>query len=218
MKPASRGWAVLLAGMSCLGLGACTYGPPVTQVHVVNVSREPDSRLLGVLVQKTVIRAPTGLSTFPDGGRTKVLSDEAQVYLYDVDGGWLRKLRVHPAPEDQFESFAPWLKGWDGGALYLATSGCAPTWDWNRGCWGPHVTSQFFRLGQDGSFVRSPNLPATLREGGNSPSVALPGETHYTRVGWGPEGVSVRVRETDALSRVLVFDARGELVTVGKSQ
>ena len=56
-----------------LTLSGCTYGAPVIESKIVNILRIPDSRVIAILVQRTILKPPEGLAAFPDGGKAKIL-------------------------------------------------------------------------------------------------------------------------------------------------
>lgn len=214
MRETNRGGLRLpawLAGLTLLL--SCSYGPPSRLSRIIDVSRQPETRRLAILTQQTELRQPTGLSTFPDGGKARILADTVVIDLYDIDSDQLTTLCRLPSTQDQSIDFSADLTGWQHDRLYLSTTGCAPTWNWNRGCWGQHINRKTYRLTSSGRCEPIDTLPAGLREGRNSPVVPLPDELNYVRVGFDRSSVSVTLTYPGESRAILRLDDSGLLTS-----
>ena len=67
------------------GLFGCTYGPPEYRGRLGNVALLNDGRV-AITYSQSISRRPTGLSTFPDGGASKILYERMLVALVDRNG------------------------------------------------------------------------------------------------------------------------------------
>lgn len=202
----------LLMMLAAITLSGCTYGPAVTRGRILGVSRVPESRVMAVLVHRETIRPPTGLSTFPDGGAPKVLHQELQVCRYDADQRLLEPLLLLRPAQTQRIRFEGRLEGWQGEDLYLMTSGCPPTWNWNRGCGPREETHEYFRMDSQGKAERVAQVPQGLREGWNSPLVPREGELNYARISTGWDHVALTTTGPDGFGRQLDLEPEGKLV------
>ena len=130
---------------------ACTYGEPEVHVSVQNVALSADGELLAAVVKYQRYRLPTGLATFPDGGRPKVLKQRADLYVVDLAS---RAVVFHgsvPAPESRRLSFSPWLVGWVGHRTYFKITGCpdSPSSE----CYGKLVGESLYSLSLGGAIT-----------------------------------------------------------------
>jgi len=184
----------------------------VTVSKIVNVLRRPESRVIAVLIQKITFKRPEGLATFPDGGKPKILGNEAVIYLYDIDKKQLRTLHVFKNPPDQLIKFEPWLNGWKGEDLYFQTRGCAPTWEVDsRGCWGAQITFQHFKVSDQGVAQRVTMAPKVFNNGRNSPLVSWTNEINYTRISSDDNSIDVTITNSDNFHKTLELDDQGDL-------
>jgi hypothetical protein len=198
----SVAWALLFTS-------SCTYAPPSTRVRIENVLRYPKSAALAVLVVRTTFRQPTGLSTFPDGGKPKLLGDEAVIFLCDLASGEIRELARYVENGSQRLSFAAWLQGWSGGALYFVTTGCDAG---SSECWGKLVTRKAYRIAPEDPAVRPVAAPPTTFEAGpNSPLARSPGETSYIRVSTSGNEIKVTATDPDHFQPALELRPDGTL-------
>lgn len=196
-------------------LNSCSYGAPVTDSKIVNVLRIPDGWVIAILVQRTTLKRPEGIATFPDGGKPKILRIELSIYLFDIDKNQLRTLLVFKNPPDQVIAFDSWLKGWDGEDLYFQTRGCASTWEVERhGCGEAQTTSQYFKVNGQGVSQRVTMIPPVLNDGRNSPLIAEPNEINYTRVSLDRNSIDVTITDPNNFYKLLKLDNQGNLKRV----
>lgn len=199
--------------MSAAVVVGCTYGPPAIQSHIANVSRAPNSRTLAVMVMRTTLRSPTGLSTFPDGGSPKILSQEAVVYLCDFDGPSVRELGRYRDDGRQPLGFDAWLLGWTRDALFFQTSGCAA--NWKNECWGKQRSRRQFEMSLgDGAVRPADRLPGSIEQGANSPLAPIPGEQNYLRVSSSWTTIDVTTSDANGFRPALVLQSNGTLSLV----
>jgi hypothetical protein len=74
-----------LAPLLTLALTCCTYGPPVYHGKIQSIALMEDGGA-AISYLQLVSRQPTGLSTFPDGGATKIDYEKLLVARVDRDG------------------------------------------------------------------------------------------------------------------------------------
>lgn len=104
--------AALLAAALLL-LDSCTYGPVVVRHRFANAMAEPGGHAFAVILLTTESREPTGLSRFPDGGRTRILSERMGLWLCDADRGTAARIATMPRPAEIQSGFSAWIVGWD---------------------------------------------------------------------------------------------------------
>jgi hypothetical protein len=71
------------------------------------------------------LRDPTGLSTFPDGGKARVLTEPAALYTCDTLAGSVRRVWRGDRPPEIESGFTPWLGPWSAEGLYFSLRGYA---------------------------------------------------------------------------------------------
>ena len=139
---------------------ACTYGEPEVHLRVQNVALSADGELLAAVVKYERDRPPTGLSTFPDGGRPKTLHQRADVYVVDL----VRRAVVFEgsvtAPESRRLSFSPWLVGWVGRRAYFKITGCPDSF--SSECYGKLVGESIYSLSPGGAITESATSKGAL--------------------------------------------------------
>jgi hypothetical protein len=105
-------------------LWSCTYAAPEPLVHVENQVRRTGTDSIAVAVSAAVIRRPTGLTAFPDGGSPKLDNQQGIFYLCVASptslSSW-RRIRSLPRPDSLHTNFAPWVRTWDGPESVIAS-------------------------------------------------------------------------------------------------
>ncbi len=72
--------------LAVLMLASCTYGPPIYTGAITSATLLGDGRV-AIGFSQRIVRMPTGLAAFPDGGAARVLHDQFLVALVDRAGG-----------------------------------------------------------------------------------------------------------------------------------
>ncbi len=190
---------------------ACTYGPPETRSVIGQVVRVGDSHQALVVISYERARPPRGPSTFPDGGKTKVLERRGRLYLVDASRRTVSLLMDRAAPDSLWQSFRLSVRGLDGdSAAYVQMTGCP------RGgeCHPDLSRSATFRVTRRGDVDSVRDVPA----GAGLPGVMLarrPGEGSYVRFGTDGAFVTARLGERAPWTHVFVVDDDGTLSPVG---
>ena len=178
-----------LVGALVLASTSCTYGPEVHAAGIEQAVHVPDTRTALVVVRRDVLRRPTGLAAFPDGGRVRYVTREA--FLYRVDALARSATRLHSlnAPGDLRGSFRAWVRGLEGDTLaYYEIAGCPES----RPCRPEVETALWFAVRGDGRVdaladaPQDPSLPGVML-------AARPGEEHFLRVSATAEVLRVRL-------------------------
>jgi hypothetical protein len=120
-----RGWARGGAAFAVLFLAACGYGPPEPRATVEQVVRLGDSGRAVVLVRHDIVRRPTGLGAFPDGGRWRFDARASLEYLVEARSREIRLLARQDAGYEVWQSFAAHLVGVEADTVaWLRVTGC----------------------------------------------------------------------------------------------
>ncbi len=106
-----------------LALAACTHGPPQLDLEVTGQAFTPIGGFTAVAVKATWRRPPTGLSTFPDGGRSLVLAEAGAIYQCDTNSLAVTRLWRADRPTTIRSEFSPWVGPWTDDGLYLSLRG-----------------------------------------------------------------------------------------------
>ncbi len=101
----------------------CTYGPPELQLSIANHVASGSDATLAFAVQFGWVRRPTGLSTFPDGGRWRTLKEAAAVYTCDTLSLDVKLLWQTDRPDVIRSGFEPWMGPWTEDGLYVSLRG-----------------------------------------------------------------------------------------------
>jgi hypothetical protein len=143
---------------------ACTYGPPRLDTRIENHAISPDSQLAAYAVHSIVVRPPTGLSAWPDGGVAKVLAEAGAIYVCDAKNSTIRRLWRGDRPAAIRSAFSVWLGPWTSEGVYFSLRGeSTPTTT------GSTVRVQYRinpRGGLDSNIVEPPLGAATPRPAG----------------------------------------------------
>ena len=115
------------AAFVALALGGCTYGAPRLEVRLTNHQFAPASSLAAFAVSAVWLRPPTGLSTFPDGGRPRILAEAAAVYTCDTVTQTVHQVWRVDRPAELRSGFTPWLGPWVPEGLYVSLRGNVTT-------------------------------------------------------------------------------------------
>ncbi len=167
----------------CL-LGACTYGPPKTRYMIEDSARKPDSYQAVVIVYKETTRPPTGISTFPNGGVSKLISSSVSFYLINILTREKHFLLKMPVPDKQHTAFSAGIIGWQGDNIYGYFDGCE-----GNECYPPLNNHSFFRLKQSGDFEQIGSVNKDLLFQGQS-WAPMQGEKTYARLSVNQDSIS----------------------------
>ena len=153
----------LCALATLTSLTACTYGPAEDSARAVQIVPLHDSFAAIVVVRYDRYRRPTGLNTFPDGGKWRYESRSAYEYLIDADARTVEPLGSQGARDDVWESFDAHVRGLEGDSVaFLALTGCPRGGECHPGL----DETELLRVSLDGTSTPVSEVP---------PSVALPG-------------------------------------------
>lgn len=192
----------MLLGAVLLHAVGCTYGPEEGRATLPQVVPLGDSYRALVVVEHERFRPPTGLSTFPDGGRRRHLARRARVVLIHARERTAEPFPWQAAPDSVWESFHLGVRGVEGDTVaYLAMTGCP-----RGGQCPPGLRATLaFRLSTAGGLRRIPDLPA---------DTDLPG-TMLARRSGEERYVRYRVRAGTLEARFRVDGAYSPLFRVG---
>lgn len=113
-----------LAGVvSGIAIPACTYGPPELQVVIENHVASHRDAEFAFAVRFSWVRRPTGLSSFPDGGRWRTLNEAAAVYICDTLSLDVERLWQARRPGEIRSTFRPWMGPWTDDGIYVSLRG-----------------------------------------------------------------------------------------------
>ena len=137
----------------------CTYGPVEERAEIINGRISMDSSVLYTAVRKSRGREPAGLSTFPDGGRSLILSQEVHIFRSDLVKEQNTLLKIFPAPETVWESFEPriWSVAQEG--VYVLLTGCLKGGE----CFGSLSKREFYLFDSQGRLLELDTPPEPLR-------------------------------------------------------
>lgn len=204
---------VLSIGLSVTA-AACTYGPVERHAEIAQIVRLGDSYRAVAVIQRDVFQRPTGLSTFPDGGRWRLLERRASQFLLDADAGRAVRLASQEAPDSLWESFNAHIAGVEGdSAMYLRLTGCP------RGgeCYPALSNQVFLRLTVTGSSRAADQMP---------PHAVLPGtmlarvsgEQHYVRFSTSGDTITVRLEDDGPYRPAFLVESDGTVVRITRSR
>lgn len=189
----------------------CTYGPPQERVKIENGSARFNTYTAAVVLNHWRELAPTGLSTFPDGGAPKILEQAALVYLCDIDTAKTKLLAKIIAPDDVRIGFTPWIIGWADDYFYVALTGRSGTKlrDFKR----VRIT-HFYRIALDGTYQEVETRPSNLSQLPNSTN-QIKGEKNFMRISYGYSDIAVRLKDEGPYRKMFeVNQAKGTLDSV----
>ena len=190
---------------------ACTYGPVEEHASATQIVRLGDSYRAVAVVQREVFQRPTGLNTFPDGGRGRFLERHASQFLLDADAGRAVRLASQEASESLWESFSAHIAGVEGdSAVYLRLTGCP------RGgeCY-PDLSNQMLqRLTTDGSSTAADRVPDDAILPGTM-LARRPGEQNYVRFTVSGDTIEVRLEDDGPYRPAFRVEPSGAVVGIG---
>lgn len=204
---------VLTIGLS-VAAAACTYGPVERHAEIAQIVRLGDSYRAVAVIRRDVFQRPTGLSTFPDGGRRRLLERRASQFLLDVDAGRAVRLASQEAPDSLWESFNAHIAGVEGdSAMYLRLTGCPRDGE----CFPALSNQVLFRLTVTGGSGAADQVP---------PHAVLPGtmlarrsgERHYVRFTSSGGTIAVRLEEDGPYRPAFLVRSDGTVVSIGGSR
>ena len=198
--------------LAVLVVAACTYGPPEERATVEQVVRIGDSDRALVLVRHDVVRQPTGLSAFPDGGRWRFDARASIQYLVEARTRGIRMLARQDAPLPLWESFDVHVVGVEGDTVaWLRLTGCP------RGgeCHGDLQRSLAYRLSLSGGAMPVEAVP---------PDARLPpqrlgrriDEADYVRFTTRGDTVAARFTEGEEPEPLVRVEPDGSLVRISR--
>lgn len=131
-----------------------------------------------LVVHHEIFRPPTGLSAFPDGGRSRTTLHELVVYGADAATGKLELWQRGRLDDDLWTAFDMTIVGAAPDTVYAALSGCHADVD---ECWGPGRERKLIRFTSDGQRAAVESVPPRHRTEGQT---AAPEESEgmYLRV------------------------------------
>lgn len=74
---------------------------------------QPNDHRFAVVVLSTQYQDPTGLSAWPDGGKTRVLRQTAKLWLCDPESASARLMALVERPGGIRSEYSTWITGWD---------------------------------------------------------------------------------------------------------
>lgn len=189
----------------CASILSCTYGPPTTRRTIDGALAQMNTRRFGVVVRTEIIRPPTGLSKFPDGGSEQKIDQFVTIFAGDVDSGTVRRVGKMSAPADMSTAFQATLLGLRSNGVYTVLTGC-PKSD----CGTTRPTRRYYRFGYDGSVEKFDGEPADIEHQPGMVSRS-PGETVYTRVGTHGDSITVVTVDNGRFVPRYVLNSSGDI-------
>lgn len=191
---------------------SCTYGPEEERIVIEQIVRIEDSYQALVTVLYERFQRPTGLSAFPDGGKSRVQARRARLYLVDASRGRVSALVVQAAPDSVWESFRAGVVGLETDSVaYFRSIGCL------RGgeCYPELQNTQTLRVTLQGSVRRVSQAPASA----SLPGVMLgrrPGEERFVRFSSEGNVVTARFDEGGPFEPLFEVQEDGTLVAIAR--
>lgn len=201
------GFTLVLAVLGALTLlGGCSYGPEEIDVEIQNALAEPGSHRFAVSVKFERIRKPAGfLATFPDGGSPKIISQEARVYIVDLEQERIKRVARLPGYAGIRQPKTVWVQGWRDGSVYFRLFG----YGGNQGSGDDLSASRtaFFRVDQLDEAERIDRFPAGL---GSQPIRGPLPSGPFVRLSTGRDEIMIRTDVSPGQARLIVDPASGE--------
>lgn len=194
----------------CASILSCTYSPPIKRVTIDGAVARTNTRKFGVIVLTEVIRRPTRLSTFPDGGTEKKVEQVITAYAGDVDSGTVHPLGKLSAPKEVWTAFQATLLGLRADGVYALLTGCSKS-----NC-GTTPTRLYYRFGFDGSVQHLSYEPPDIERQPGMISRS-PGEAVYTRVGTHVDSITVVTVDNGPFVARFVLDSSGAVIPIPPS-
>ncbi len=190
---------------------ACTYGPEEPRADVIQILPVGDSYRALVTIRHDVVRRPTGVNTFPDGGRWRYTARRWVVYLIDAERFDVTRLAGEPADDAVWESFEARLAGLEGDTVtWVRVTGCPKDGE----CYPPLRRVAVYRLSLSGQLERVAAVPAHVRLPGQM-AARRPGERNYVRYGTERDTITARFEEGGPLRPLFTMGSDGSLAPVG---
>lgn len=200
-----------IGGVLALCSCACTYGPAQRRSQIDGALVRPETRVFAATVRSEVRREPTGLSTFPDGGRAKISDQSVTIYFADADAQTVRRAGRLAAPAEVRTSFGTTMLGWKGATLYLVLTGCP-----GSECYGNLTRRLTYRVDENGVIAPVDSVPRQLELPPGSIARA-PGERVYRRVSKTTDSISVLTDDGGPWVPRFTLDRGGELIPVPRT-
>ena len=184
----------------------CTYGPVEERATVEQIVRLGDSYRAIAVIRHSVFQQPTGLSTFPDGGRWRFHEQRAFEFLLDVEACTTELLASQEAPDSLWQSFDAHIAGVEGDSVvYVRLTGCPRKGD----CYPP-AGQEVIRLSRDGTTRPAERVPPGATLPGQMAARA-PGERHYIRFGTSGDTITARTEYPGPYRPMFVVGSDGSV-------
>ena len=197
--------------LCCALVASCTYGPPSRRVTIDGAVARMDTRTFGAIIRTEVVRAPSGLSKFPDGGAEKKVEQVVTAYAGDVDSGTVRPLGKVSAPKEVWTAFQATLLGLKSDGVYAVLTGCS-----RSSCGTAAPTRLYYRFGFDGTVQQLDHQPVDVERQPGMLSRS-PGEETYTRVSTHVDSVTAVTVDNGPFIARFVVDSSGALIPIPPS-
>lgn len=192
-----------------ISLAGCTYGPEQERARIENVAGKPGSYQFAVAVHYERFRPPTGLSSFPDGGKVKIIEQTAIIYKVDVGNREVVEIVHFDVPESLQSGFGVHVNGWSGNSVVFTLSGCA-----GPECHGDLRRRRHFEASPDHPLRELDEIPRSLEKLPRMLARA-PGETHYMRISHGTREIRFRTVENASFEAGYRLGDTGRLTGIG---
>lgn len=205
----SKRWARLPLVLTALGgltlLGGCSYGPEEIDAEIQNALAKPRSHRFSVAIKFERFRKPAGyLTTFPDGGRPKIISQEARVYIVDLEQEQIKLVARLPGYAGIPQPKTVWIQGWRDGSVYFRLFGYGGSQRSGDDLSDPRTV--FFRADFLDEAERIEELPIGLEsEPIRGPLPSGP----FVRLSTGKDEVVIRTDITPGLARLIIDPGSG---------
>ena len=189
-------------------LSACTYGPEEDDARIEQVLRLGDSTEGVAVVWHQVFRPPTGISTFPDGGRPKILGQRAMLFRLDVSTRTATRILTQEAPDEHGQAFDLRVVGLTSpDTLYLSLTGTSPVEGHDLGA---PARRSFVRMAPDGILEPVDAVPDDASLPGRMMARA-PGEKNYVRFSTRRDTIVVKTEDDGPYRAMFLMNSKGVL-------
>lgn len=190
---------------------ACTYGPEEQRAAVTQVIPLGDSYRAIAVVRHDAFQRPTGLSTFPDGGKWRYLRRRGIEYLLDSRSRVIRRLASQEAPDSMWESFAISVVGLEGDTVvFLRMTGCPKGGE----CHPALQRQRVIRLSTQKDSAAVSTVPADAALPGVM-AARRPGERNYVRYRVVRDTITARFDEDGPTVSLFHIRPDGSLEVIG---
>jgi len=191
-------------------LASCTYSPPRIYTNIENVRAQAGSHIIAVSVTYQLLRDPTGINTFPNGGVPKLLDEKAKIYLCDVDTLEIRRVASISPSSSVKSTWQPWILGWANGSLFFQVMGRSGT----RLKDFQNLNTVIYQVDPDGKLSEAKEAPRGITFQHNTGP--LP-QGIFVRVSRGHNMIDIKTEKHKEWQTMFKIDnAKGELISVKK--